>query len=97
MVRDALYVAIRCCIDLAHHVVACEGLNGSVGYRTAFAKLASHGWIDERLGAELAQWAGLRNVLAHQHADLDWERVVHAMGQRGRLAAFLQSVLSRMR
>ena len=45
------------------------------GYRDVFRALADTGAIDTDLAQRLGAAAGLRNLIAHRYAVLDWQRL----------------------
>jgi len=96
MVLFAMYRAVQACIDLAHHIVADEGLRVPAGYRAAFESLREAGWVDDDLAARLAGWAGLRNVIAHGYVRIDFDRIHAALAERGDLAALAAVVAARV-
>ena len=69
-------VAFEASADAARHVIASEGLRVPRTYGDAFAVLADEGLIGPDLAMRLARAAGLRNLLVHQYADVDDERVL---------------------
>ncbi len=60
----------------------------SATYRNAFQTLAQASVIDHALAAELASWAGMRNVLVPMYTALDLDRVHAALSQTAPLRAF---------
>ncbi|MGQ0653332.1 MAG: type VII toxin-antitoxin system HepT family RNase toxin [Betaproteobacteria bacterium] len=83
-----LEVAIQTCIDVAFHL---SGVQGSVPATAgdAFDELARRGVIERALAARLRRAVGLRNVLVHEYAEIDWSIVMQVLrtGRRD-LAAF---------
>lgn len=77
MVLHAMYVAAQAAIDVALHALADAELPAGQSYRDAFAQLRAAGLLDPDLAARLEGWAGLRNVLAHHYASVDFA-LVHA-------------------
>jgi uncharacterized protein YutE (UPF0331/DUF86 family) len=75
MVLHALYIAAQAAIDIALHSAADSEQQTSTTYQQAFARLASSGRLDAQLAERLKGWAGLRNVLAHQYATIDYGRI----------------------
>lgn len=75
MVLHALYVAAQCAIDLALHAAADAEQSTSATYQQAFQRLATAGRLDAALAQRMMGWAGLRNVLAHHYASIDYARV----------------------
>ena len=70
-----LQVAIEACIDLATAVIAEEGWTPPEHARSAFKTLAAHGLIAPELARKLGSAAGLRNLIVHDYADLDVDRM----------------------
>ena len=95
-VLHAIYRAVQASIDLAHHIIAEEGLEVPATYRAAFASLASGAWIDGELTGRLAGWAGLRNVIAHAYVEVDFARVHAALGERDDLRSFATAMARRI-
>ena len=87
-VRGALEIAAQCCIDLALAIITQRALAVPQTYREAFTTLARAGVIDGALAADLAGWAGLRNVLVHMYTALDLDRVHAALAATAPLHAF---------
>lgn len=73
-----LLVAIQECLSIATHWLADEGWTVPQSYREVFASLADHAVLDQSLATRLSSAAGLRNVIAHQYAALDWKRIHEA-------------------
>ena len=96
MVLHAIYRAAQASIDLAHHIIAEEGLELPATYRAGFATLASAAWIDGELAGRLAGWAGLRNVIAHAYVDVAFARVHAALGERDDLHRFAAAMARRI-
>ncbi len=75
MVLHALYVAAQAAIDIALHAGAAQEQEQSITYQQAFERLANAHLLDPALAKRLMGWAGLRNVLAHQYATVDFARI----------------------
>lgn len=75
MVLHALYIAAQAAIDIALHAAADEEQPTSTTYQQAFERLAAAGRLDRALAGRLMGWAGLRNVLAHHYATIDYTRI----------------------
>ena len=88
-----LEVAIQTCIDVAFHLCGARGMVPTTAAE-AFAELARRALIERRLGGRLQIAVGFRNVLAHEHTDVDWRIVMQVMrtGMRD-LASFGKAVL----
>jgi len=62
-------------IDIAKIVIAGEDVEMPNSYRDIILKLADIKVLDAGLAAEIAENAGLRNILAHQYLDIRWDRI----------------------
>lgn len=91
-IKYLLLTAIGGCIDVAHHIAAAERLGAPDTNAGAFATLRRHGVIDEELAGRLADVVGFRNVLVHQYAVVDDDRVVAALDELDDLVSFVQQV-----
>ena len=75
--------------DLAYHVIADRGWLPPDNAGDAFAVLASHGALDGGLASRLRGAVSLRNLLVHQYADVDLEKLAKTVRQDlGDLKAF---------
>lgn len=70
-----LFVALQDVLSLATHWLSDEGAAVPQGYRDVFLLLGERGVISSDLAARLAAAAGLRNLVAHQYAIIDWQRI----------------------
>ena len=84
-----LQVAIEACINLAGHVIASEGWTPPQTARAAFQVLAAHGRLPLDLAQRLGLAASLRNLLVHDYALIDLDRLARAVREdMGDLRAF---------
>jgi uncharacterized protein YutE (UPF0331/DUF86 family) len=74
-----LQIAIEACIDVAYHVVASNEWTPPETARGAFSTLQAHGLISAALAERLGNAAAMRNVLVHDYAELDLDRVARAV------------------
>jgi len=63
--------AIQACIDMAHVVIAQEGLSLPNNYRQAFEILSRFGVITESTSHELIKMVGFRNISVHDYQVID--------------------------
>lgn len=70
-----LFVALQDVLSLATHWLSDEGAAVPQGYRDVFLLLGERGVISSDLAGRLAAAAGLRNLVAHQYAIIDWQRI----------------------
>ncbi|HMF34271.1 MAG TPA: DUF86 domain-containing protein [Candidatus Lokiarchaeia archaeon] len=86
--RYALLEPIQIVIDLAFHLCAQNKLHEPDNYREAFKILTQNNFLSPELAGTLADWAGLRNLLAHQYLEVNDERLYEFI--HGELSAFDQ-------
>lgn len=72
--RD-LQTAIEACLDIGRHLIAKEGFRYPEDNADVFRILAEEKVIPPELLARLEDMAGFRNVLVHEYADLDDDKV----------------------
>lgn len=70
-----LFVALQDVLSLATHWLADEGSAVPQSYRDVFLLLRDKGFVSSDLAGRLAAAAGLRNLVAHQYAVVDWLRI----------------------
>ena len=67
---------VNASLDIAKILLVSEGLPIPPTYKEYFLQLpALSGFLDEALAEDLARWARLRNVLAHEYLDVRWRRI----------------------
>lgn len=91
-VKYLFVTAIEGCIDAAHHVIASEGLGRTETNSDAMRLLASGGVMPKQLGEVMALAVGFRNLLVHQYADVDDERVIAYLSNLDNLSDFVAAV-----
>ena len=89
MVSQALYVAIQAATDEAMAEVKARSVTWNGQYRDAFLALGRAGALDPELASGLAEWASLRNILAHFYPVIDWRRLHAALAEIEPLETFL--------
>lgn len=67
--------AVQASIDVASHVVAEEGFREPQNYGDLFEILAEEGILTSSTADQMVEMAGFRNVLAHEYANIDDDRV----------------------
>lgn len=70
-----LFVALQDVLSLATHWLSDEGKAVPQSYRDVFLLMGEGGVVPKDLAARLAAAAGLRNLVAHQYAVIDWIRI----------------------
>lgn len=66
-----LQVSVECCLDIANHIIAAEGLRAPKDYADSFKVLQEQGVFDKKLGMSLRQMAKFRNRLVHLYGEID--------------------------
>ncbi|MBW1881039.1 MAG: DUF86 domain-containing protein [Deltaproteobacteria bacterium] len=72
MVLHALQIAAQSSIDLAFHVLADAQAATPPTYAAAFEALGRQGRIPKDIVVTMTELAGLRNLITHRYADLDF-------------------------
>lgn len=67
--------AIQSTLDVAAHVVATEGFREPTDYGDLFRILEENDVVESETADRMVEMAGFRNVLAHEYARIDHERV----------------------
>jgi len=70
-----LFVALQECLSLATHWLADAGWEVPATYADVFRVLAEREVLEHDLAARMAAAAGLRNLIVHRYAALDWVRI----------------------
>lgn len=76
-----LFVALQDVLSLATHWIADEGSVVPQSYRDVFLGMGQRGLVSAELAGRLAAASGLRNLVAHQYAVIDWLRI-HEIASR---------------
>lgn len=79
LVSFNLMLAVRCCADIASHLIADEGWPPAGTLADAFGRIAEHGVISDKTKIALARAVGFRNVVAHGYAGIDPEMIHRAV------------------
>lgn len=67
--------AIQACIDLAHVVIAKEGLGLPNSYKNAFEILSNHQIIEPLMVQVMSSMVGFRNISVHDYSEIKPEIV----------------------
>jgi len=82
--KHLLQVAIECCLDMAHHVVADEGFRTPKDSYDAFVALNEQGILPGDFMPALRQMVSFRNRVVHLYWDVDdatvYDIVHHNLG-----------------
>ena len=84
-----LHLAAEAVLDLANHWIAERGLRTPETNRDTFTVIEEAGEIDAALAQRLRGWAGFRDILVHQYANIDHRVAYQSIrGDLGDLVAF---------
>ncbi len=70
-----LIIAIECCLDIAHHIIASEGFRRPEDFADAFRVLAENKILNQEMLSRLESMARFRNLLVHVYSRVDNIRV----------------------
>jgi uncharacterized protein YutE (UPF0331/DUF86 family) len=62
-------------IDISKIILAGEEIEMPNTYKEVILKLGLVGILEEKLANKIAEYAVLRNLLAHQYLDLKWDKI----------------------
>lgn len=97
-VAHTLQLAVQAALDTASHIVSDDRLGEPQTHEELFTLLERHGWIAPDLATELRSMARFRNLLVHDYARIDLEKVEDIVRHHlGDLEAFVGAVRERLR
>jgi len=88
-VKYRFVTAIEGCIDVAQHLCSSEGWGPPDDNADALRLLGRRGVLEQLLAGSMATAVGFRNVLVHEYAEVDDERVVAFIDRLADLEAFV--------
>jgi uncharacterized protein YutE (UPF0331/DUF86 family) len=91
-VERGLHLAAEALFDTGNHILAGEFQESADEYREIPPRLAPRGVISVETGKRLESLAGFRNVLVHDYADVDLQRVHARLGRLDDFEAFIADV-----
>ncbi len=74
-VKYRLQVGVEACIDAAEHVIASRSLRAPETFADAFTVLAEAALLEPDLARSMEDAARFRNLIVHQYAHVDDDRV----------------------
>lgn len=89
-----LLTAIEGCLNVAQHLCASEGWGPPSDNAEAMTLLAAHGVLSDELGRDLAAAVRFRNLLVHEYARVDDQRVAGYLDHVGEPEEFMASVVA---
>ena len=75
LVSFNLLLAVQVCADIASHVISDENWVPAANLGESFSRLEEHGVIGAEVASSLRRAVGLRNIVAHGYAGVDYEMV----------------------
>lgn len=84
--------AVQACLDITSHIVTTENFRDPQDYGDMFRVLEEEEILSSTLADEMVEMAGFRNVLAHEYASIDSERVYYHLQDIDRFRRFAKIV-----
>lgn len=84
--------AIQASLDVGSHVVVTEGYREPQNYGDIFTVLGEQGVLSPETAELMVEMAGFRNVLAHEYAAIDDDRVYHHLQDLERFRTFAREL-----
>jgi uncharacterized protein YutE (UPF0331/DUF86 family) len=78
VVERGLHLAIQILLDIGNHLLAAEGVTVE-RYVDIFIRLAELGVIPVKFAERIKGMAGFRNILVHEYARIDLDRLVEVL------------------
>jgi uncharacterized protein YutE (UPF0331/DUF86 family) len=91
-IERGLQVAAEALFDAGAHILAAEFHDAVDEYRHIPPRLVARGVLSSATASRLKGLAGFRNVLVHEYAEIDLERVHAALERLADLDAFVADV-----
>jgi uncharacterized protein YutE (UPF0331/DUF86 family) len=92
IVERRFETSIQACLDIAGHLVASEGYREPTDYGDLFRILDAEGVLRADTADRMVEMAGFRNVLAHEYADIDVDRVHEHLQNLERFRTFAREI-----
>lgn len=70
-----LIIAIECCLDIAHHIIASENLRKPENFADTFTVLAENKILNPEISSKLESMARFRNLLVHLYSRVENEKI----------------------
>ena len=92
-----LHLAIENCTDLAAHIISEEGFGVPGSASEMFYLLEDNGYLSLQLTEKMIKAVGLRNLIVHEYAKIDLERLFDIVGKDIRdLNDFIVSIFNKL-
>lgn len=92
IVERNLEVAVQCCLDISHRIIALEKAQKPGDYYGAILLMGELGVLPSDFARQLAPIAGFRNILVHQYLAVDWDEVYRHLQHLDDLVRFAELV-----
>ncbi len=91
--EHALQLAIQHLLDISSHILASRGVRELADYRDILLKMGKEGILPEDFVEKISGMAGFRNLLVHDYAEVEPERVYDFLKNRlGDFEEFMRHV-----
>ncbi|ADV46112.1 type VII toxin-antitoxin system HepT family RNase toxin [Nitratifractor salsuginis] len=90
--RYGLFESIQILIDLSCHLVHRYNLGAVKSYGECIRRLVEHGYLEAALGERLTGAVGLRNLLIHEYARIDPEKLYGFLELTGDFTDFIRQI-----
>lgn len=97
IVERRFQTAIQSCLDIAGHIVAEAGYREPTDYGDLFRVLGEEDVLSSSVADRMVEMAGFRNVLTHEYAEIDHERVHEHLQDLDHFRAFAKEVTAFIR
>ena len=97
IVERNLEVAVQCCLDICHRIIALENAQKPADYYEAILSMGMLGVLPSEFAAQFAPIAGFRNILVHEYLAVDWDLVflkLQNLADLERFAAIIRAWLA---
>lgn len=91
-VQHGLLIAAEALFDAGAHILAGDFREATDEYREIPERLQARGVISAETSRRLESLSGFRNILVHEYAEVDLQRVALALGRLGDIEAFVTDV-----
>lgn len=81
-VEHGLQITVQAVIDIGNHILAAIGESGIEDYVDVIDKLGTRNVIPTEFAQTIRGMAGFRNILVHEYASVDIEKVYHILQHR---------------
>ena len=92
-----IQMAVQNCIDIAAHIISEEGFGVPGSTTEMLFVLNENGYLDSDLTQKMVKAVGFRNLIVHEYARIDLERVYEiAQNDIRELNDYLKSIITKL-